>query len=397
MSERFISLAEEMLEEGADVVDLPATGENEHPLKRAMREARTRIDARKVRVAEEIPLGGYNAADLCESEMPDVEWTIDGILPKESVGVIGAEYKGCKSWMCCELAIALATGGNLLGDPKWRVEKRGHVLYVALEDGVRNMRSRLRAMALGRRLDFREALGRIFVIPRPPALDINSPRGQDWLVAQAQSMPEEPKAIVLDPFGNIHRAKSENDSAEILPVMNALKVVRDALSTSVLVSHHMGKAKEEGKQKRRGRLADRLRGSSAMFQAVDAWLLMDHRGEEQTTRSRRWDVVLEAGSREGGGGVRSIELDVQLKDNGTANTAAWTIKDQKPKTADEENADTVRRHMLDGGWFSKDSLARALDVSKSTIDRALKTLKAADEIESKGNGPTTEWRYIGDD
>jgi hypothetical protein len=81
----------------------------------------------------------YTAADLLAENLPEPRWAIEGILP-EGLTLLAGKPKLGKSWLCLGVALAVASGGQALG--KLRVEP-GEVLYLALEDTKRRLKSRL--------------------------------------------------------------------------------------------------------------------------------------------------------------------------------------------------------------------------------------------------------------
>lgn len=247
-------------------------------------------------------------------------------------------------------------------------------------------------MAHGRRLDTDTALARIQVIPRPPTFNVASIDGQAWVVAHAMNMPEPPDVVILDPLGNIHQAKNENDSAEMLHVMNGLRCIRDTLGASILTAHHMGKPAADSGRGKPQRLVHRLRGSTAIFQSVDAWMLLDQKNEEQSDSHHRWETTLVIGTREGGGGTTEAELDVQLKPNGTASTAAWTITDGRKQTSGEATKAKILRAMT--GWMSTTDIEDASAVPSKTVRTNLVELEELGLVvrdDSRGR-QNTVWR-----
>jgi hypothetical protein len=81
----------------------------------------------------------YTAAELLTAEMAATRWAVDGILP-EGLTLLAGKPKLGKSWLCLGVALAVASGGRALG--QLRVEP-GEVLYLALEDTRRRLKSRL--------------------------------------------------------------------------------------------------------------------------------------------------------------------------------------------------------------------------------------------------------------
>jgi RecA-family ATPase len=79
-------------------------------------------------------VGGITAAQLDDTDIPPLSWTVPGLLP-EGFGILAAAPKIGKSWLVLSLGLAVAMGTPFLGVP---VEQRP-VLYLALEDGKRRL------------------------------------------------------------------------------------------------------------------------------------------------------------------------------------------------------------------------------------------------------------------
>ena len=81
----------------------------------------------------------FTAMDLHRKQFAPVKWAIPGFLP-EGLCLLAGKPKMGKSWMALALGIAVATGGAAFG--KIRTTP-GSVLYLALEDSPRRLKSRI--------------------------------------------------------------------------------------------------------------------------------------------------------------------------------------------------------------------------------------------------------------
>ena len=88
---------------------------------------------------------GIDAADLLALDIEPLRWIVPDLIP-EGTTIIAAEPKVGKSCLVYQIAVEAAIGGDLLG----RRVSPGSVLYLALEDGQRRGRDRLRAALGGR-------------------------------------------------------------------------------------------------------------------------------------------------------------------------------------------------------------------------------------------------------
>ena len=79
------------------------------------------------------------AADILATDYPPVQWVVPEIIPEGLTKIDGGPKVG-KSWLALHLATAVSSGGYFMGSIK--VDQR-EVLYLALEDGERRLKSRL--------------------------------------------------------------------------------------------------------------------------------------------------------------------------------------------------------------------------------------------------------------
>lgn len=88
---------------------------------------------------------GYSARQLLETDFPEPRWAVPGLLPEGLTFFAGAPKLG-KSWLALNLAVSIACGGKALGSID---VEQGSVLYLALEDGPRRLKDRLRTVLKG--------------------------------------------------------------------------------------------------------------------------------------------------------------------------------------------------------------------------------------------------------
>jgi len=85
------------------------------------------------------PRTAWTAAELMAADFAPPRWAVPGLIC-EGVTLLTGPPKVGKSWLSLGLAVAIATGGEAMG--RIRVQQ-GPVLYLALEDTARRLKSRL--------------------------------------------------------------------------------------------------------------------------------------------------------------------------------------------------------------------------------------------------------------
>ncbi len=81
----------------------------------------------------------WSVSELMDAEFPDPVYLVPGLLPT-GLCVLAGRPKLGKSWLALQLAIAIGSNGNFLGQQT----VRGNVLYYALEDNPRRIQERLK-------------------------------------------------------------------------------------------------------------------------------------------------------------------------------------------------------------------------------------------------------------
>src|SRR4029078_5543965 len=82
---------------------------------------------------------------LMAKDFPPLRWVLKGMIP-EGLTMFAGPSKSCKSWLCVELCIAVASEGMAFGQIE---AEKGEVLYLALEDGQRRIPSRVTKVLRG--------------------------------------------------------------------------------------------------------------------------------------------------------------------------------------------------------------------------------------------------------
>lgn len=78
--------------------------------------------------------------ELLAKSFPPIVWTVEGLLQRGSCDILAGAPKSGKSWLMLSIAVAVATGGKVLGSLP---AVQGNVLYLAMEDGERRLQARV--------------------------------------------------------------------------------------------------------------------------------------------------------------------------------------------------------------------------------------------------------------
>jgi hypothetical protein len=222
-------------------------------------------------------------ADQFLSEPPEqVDYVWDEYLAVGGFGVIAGKPKEGKTTLCFELAVKVALGLPFLG----RQTQKCGVLILSLEEHAREVRMRLRNLGA-------TELPNLFIHVGPMEPTATVLNGIKFF-AQEHGV----RLILIDTLSAFWKIENENDAAEMTKVVKPLLDLARESGACVLLIHHARKSD--------GQYGDEIRGSGALFAAVDVALIIK-RHEVQTQR------LLQAQSRYP---ETPSELVVELRETG---------------------------------------------------------------------------------
>jgi putative DNA primase/helicase len=185
--------------------------------------------------------------ELLAMDLPPPSWLVQDLVADEGLTMLGGKKKLGKSWLCLQVAQAVALGAVCLG----RNVVQGSVVYLCLEDGRRRLKSRLLKQQAPHGLP-------ITYYTRFPPLDGNGLGMLLDLMAEHQ-----PRLVIIDTLAAAKTGKTdENSSGPMADIGNALRALAQVYQAGVLATHHHGKLIG-------GNPGDDLRGSSALGAAGD--------------------------------------------------------------------------------------------------------------------------------
>jgi hypothetical protein len=130
------------LPEKGDVSDWLKAGGTVEKLKQMASEVTANVSANAPMASKSNAPKIQSAAELLAREFPEPKFAVYGLL-SEGVTIFAGKPKLGKSWLALSVAIAVASGGRVLGQIP---VAEGDALYLALEDGERRLQDRLKKL-----------------------------------------------------------------------------------------------------------------------------------------------------------------------------------------------------------------------------------------------------------
>jgi hypothetical protein len=280
--------------------------------------------------------------ELLDADLPPLRWIVEGLIPDESLTLLGGKKKLGKSWACLQIAQAVAGGGTFLG----REVSQGSVIYLCLEDGRRRLRDRL--------LKQRAVKGLPIVYgTRFPKLDRE---GLGRLAELVEA--RRPRLLIIDTLAAAKTGRvEENAAGPMADLSNALRALAQEYVCGLLITHHHGKLTG-------GDPGDDLRGSSAVAAAADVNLGIYRQDGVYSLRGEGRDL-------------EAINLGLTFDAHGSW---TWIARDNSNDLA-QAQAD---RDLLDAlrqlGPTDTAGLAAYLNKGHSTVNDRLRKLVSAGRI-----------------
>lgn len=193
---------------------------------------------------------------LSEPDPGPTPWLIEGLIVDQALTAAVGRWKTTKSWAMLECAVSIATG--LPAFANHAVPEAGPVVYVIEESGRRALWRRLDMLCRGRAIKPEQLRGMLHLAMNE-RIKLDDPRWQASLVELGQKL--QPKAYIFDPLARMKApARNESDQAEMAPVIEYLRILRDETKAAPAFVHHTGHTGEH------------MRGSSDLESAWESRL-----------------------------------------------------------------------------------------------------------------------------
>ena len=214
-------------------------------------------------------LSTISAAALQGKDIPPIRWIVENLIPA-GLNILASPPKYGKSWAVLDLGLAVTTGGRFLGYQTNPCE----VLYLALEDSERRLKSRMMKLLAGK----------------------NAPAGFHFATA-AHDMDnglfdelegflkahQKTGLVIIDTLQRVRGAVHGKEGAYAADYreVGGLKAFADRHGIAVLLVHHLRKMADDSDP------FNRISGTNGLMGAADTALVLtkEKRGDENATLS----------------------------------------------------------------------------------------------------------------
>lgn len=208
-----------------------------------------------------------NAVDLLNLNLPELKTIVPGLLVVGLFFLVGKPKLG-KSWLLLQIALAVALGGIALGSIP--VEP-AEVLYLALEDGRRRLKSRLKILLNG----CQGKPNSLTFATSWRTLDAGGLEDlEDWLIAHPKT-----RLIVIDVFKRVRPAERANVGmyGQDYDAAAPIKDLAEKYDCCIVLCHHTRKSGSDDP-------LEMVSGSNGLNASADGTLVLRReRGQHDAT------------------------------------------------------------------------------------------------------------------
>jgi AAA domain/Winged helix-turn-helix DNA-binding len=300
------------------------------------------------------PVTAWSADTLMALDFPEPRWAVPGIIA-EGVTLLCGPPKAGKSWMSLGLGLSIAAGAPALGSIKVQA---GPVLYLALEDTPRRLKSRM-----GMLLDGQPAPADLTLVTTCPPL----PQGGAERIAAWVERNPAARMVVLDVFAKMRGIAPPGLSAYDADyhAIGYVKRIADRFGIAVVLVHHVRKSGAED-------FLETVSGTNGVAGAADAIMVLSRpRGQSASALHVTGRDIDEA--------EYALEFD--------PDSGLWRLLDGP---ADEhlvhDTRATILRHLRANPGQRPGDIAAALELKPDTVRQTCKRMCDAGQLRRDAGG-----------
>jgi hypothetical protein len=212
-----------------------------------------------------------SAGDLRHKHFEPTEWVVPGIIPQGAI-ILGGRPKLGKSWAALETGIAVAEAGVVFA----KQCEAGDVLYAALEDTERRLKSRM--WKLKGEAPWPKRLNFICELPR-------ADEGGVELVRKWIEQADNPRLVIIDTLAKVRPGKGRDEGSYDADyrAVTVWKALADEYNIAVVLVHHVRKLIAEDP-------LEMISGTNGLTGAADAIIILNRTSQGCTLGGRGRDL-----------------------------------------------------------------------------------------------------------
>lgn len=305
-----------------------------------------------LRKADRVSPKIHSAKSLQSRAFEPIRWVVPNFVA-EGVTLLAGKPKLGKSWLCLDIAFAVANGATVFGDVQCQ---QGAVLYLALEDNERRLQSRMSMI----QPDGSWPSSLCYATDWPTLDEGGADRIREWIKET-----KNPRLVIVDVFGRIRGQRNgrdtlyDQDYRAVRPLLDAIT----GTGIGLVIVHHTRKTGGDDQ-------LDTVSGSTGLTGAMDAILVLDKSAGIVTLYGRGRDVE---------------EIEIALQFDKT--TCRWSTMGDPHTLRRSEQRNSILQLLMDkpDGLAPKD-VARELNLTAENARKLLSRMAEQGDIEKIKRG-----------
>jgi hypothetical protein len=295
-----------------------------------------------------------NARSIQQREYSEPIFVVEKIL-HEGATLMASRPKFGKSWLALQIAIAVATGKQALG--QFNVVRPGRVLYLALEETERRIHDRLEAL-----LPCGTELPNIdFLFEMPEKL---MDGGEVLLSSHLKQWAGKYSLVIVDTLFAAFAASSRRDVAKLdYEKSEVLRKLAQEHQIALLLIHHQNKGKDQSP-------VDSINGTTGVTAGVDSVLVLEEKNGNK---------LMHIKSRETEDASLALRFDLE--------TGGWSITGDAEQVVQSGARKDILKVLTDMGTpMYPSAIAKALGKNASTIRVHLMNMRNTGVLRTLSDG-----------
>lgn len=210
-------------------------------------------------------LDSISALELERKDIPPIKWIIDGLLPQGLTLLAGAPKAG-KSWLSLDICLSVANAEPFWGKETFPIP--GQVIYLALEESERRLKSRMRTL-----LDDKPAPENLHFVTEAPTINGGLPEQLEQLF----DWKPDTSLVIVDTLGKIRHASKNDGYQKDYSDLSQLKRLADTQNCGIVAVHHLRKMPGSDP-------FDRISGTNGILGSADTAFVLTR--ERQSSEGR---------------------------------------------------------------------------------------------------------------
>jgi hypothetical protein len=326
-----------------------------------------------------------DAACIDQWQVEPVEWTVENIIPRGSIGFISGPPRVKKTLAVYDIAVHLSHA-NFEPDTRWLGRFRcrpSSTLIVAREDPLRRVKSRLEEIVKGHGWEEFPLVG--LSVVAQPRFNLTDRSHREWLADEFRKAQAE--VLILDPLSRMIPGVDENSAQEMSKVVEYIEELNFDLKATTNIIDHSRKPRQDDDLYGVAPSPHDIRGSGVKYASGEFMICL----APQTPDGRRLRVRAESKDSE------VMDFTLNVSPLGCTDQPKFTYAGSNEDLMSERKATGSANRTLvlsvfkRGEALSRAEVCRRTGLGLSAVGDHLKRLVLSGQLDQQGSNKNTRY------